>query len=191
MTRTNVSLRRRHQKAYQLRQLTGEKAFVDARPVRARLLQLRGAGWSMRAIAGAANTSPSVVSRILHGRQTQMRPEVARRLMQVRGLPHAPSKQTTQTFVPRRGTLRRLQALMWMGWGHQQMREHSGLNTAALLHQQGRWVTRTTHDKVAAMFHDLCMRPGPSSKARTYARARGYAPPLAWDDPDHDPAAAA
>lgn len=91
-----------------------------------------------------------------------------------------------QPFVPRVGTVRRLQALLYMGWGHKQMREHCGLQTATLVHQQGRWVERATHDAVAAMYRDLSHRRGPSTKAAHWAKRLGYAGPMDWHDIDHD-----
>ena len=46
------------------------------------------------------------------------------------------------------------------------------------------FVALATHDRIAAAYDELAMRPGPSARNRRL----GYPPPLAWDDID-DPAA--
>lgn len=176
-----------YSKRYRLRQLRGETAYHDATKARLHLATLTGAGWSIRSIAGESGVAASTVSRIHRGDQRTAAPGTLTAILALN--PETTATRTqgdAEPFVPRVGTVRRIQALLWMGWGHQQMRDHSGLRTAVLLHQQGRWVTRSTHDRVAAMYRDLAMKHGPSAKARTYARQRGYASPFDWDDIDHD-----
>jgi len=156
----------------------------------AHLDTLRGAGWSYRAIAAEADLTTHVVHRLHTQRPATTRPTYATAILALDPdrIPARPAIDTTEPFVPRIGTTRRLQALLTIGWGHQQMRAHCGLNTANLLHQQGRWVTRTTHDRVAAMYQTLKHRPGPSSNARTWATKLGYTTPAQWLDIDHDQA---
>lgn len=183
-----LAYRERYRKRWAYDKSQGRRRMASTAKAAAHIQTLLGSSWSLRAIAGAAETSASVISRIGTGDQKTARIETLRRILAIDpdSIPARPSKQTVEPFVPRVGTVRRIQALLYMGWGHAQMREHCGLNTGALIHQQGRWVTRSTHDKVAAMFRDLAMTPGPSSKARTYARQRGYIGPLGWDDIDND-----
>jgi predicted DNA-binding protein (UPF0251 family) len=44
------------------------------------------------------------------------------------------------------------------------------------------YVTRSTAARVARLYDLLSMRPGPSPIAKRRALAKGWAPPLAWDD---------
>jgi hypothetical protein len=81
---------------------------------------------------------------------------------------------------------RRIKALIAMGWPHRIMTERLGFQTALVLSQQGRWITRRKHDAIAAMFEELCMTPGPSNQSRGWAAKYGYLPPLTWDDIDND-----
>lgn len=180
--------RLRYRKRWQYEREHGHLRTVDAEPVSRRIWTLMGAGWTARAIAGAAETSPSVVTRLSSGDQTRVTRKVAARILAVdpSGLPLTPSKQTTEPFVSRVGSVRRIQALLFMGWSHAAMYERSGVRTQMVLAQQGRWVTRSTHDKVAALYDALWSKPGTSAHARTWARKLGYAPPLAWDDIDRD-----
>lgn len=179
-----------HQKRHRLRKLRGETAYIDATPARNHLATLLGAGWSIRSIAGVSGVPASTLSRFNNGTQTNARPTTIAAIVAIN--PDALADRTNNTaaepFVSRVGTTRRIQALLYMGWGHRQMRDHSGLNTANLAHQQGRWVTRTTHDAVAAMYRDLSATRGPSTKAALYANRLGYAGPADWDDIDHDQA---
>lgn len=64
-----------------------------------------------------------------------------------------------------------------------------------LIHQSS-LVSAATQAKVAAVYDRLSMRLPPSdtrgerqgsTRARNYAQAHGWLPPLAWDDIDHDP----
>lgn len=183
-----VAHRARYVKRWQYERSQGLLRLTDATPVRLHIATLQGAGWSLRAIAGAAACSPGTVAKVAAGQQAKMARAVAARILAVdpAQVPSRASRQTREPFVPRVGTTRRLQALLFMGWGHKQMRKHCGLNTANLLHQQGQWVLRSTHDKVAAMYAALAMKPGPSPKARTYARRLGYVGPMDWDDIDLD-----
>lgn len=177
------------QKRYLLRKMRGETAYIDATPTRNHIASLRAAGWSLRAIAGTAGLSSSTVSNLARTVTPTCAPDTAARILAINAdtIP-ATSAGTTDPFVARVGTTRRLQALLAIGWTHQTMREHSGLQTASLLHQKGNWVTRSTHDTVAAMYRDLTARPGPSPRTAARARRLGYASPLSWHDIDHDEA---
>lgn len=170
----------------------GNYRTTPTEPVRLHIATLEGAGWSLRAIAGAAGVSPQLLTHVRSG-QRSMRKVSAAKILAVRAdtLPKRPSHQTTEPFVPRVGTVRRIQALMTIGWSCKAMAEHltNGQDERWLhnkLNQQGRWVRRSTHDEVARLYRDLSTRPGPSEIARTRARLRGLAGPLDWDDIDHD-----
>ena len=180
--------RARYRKRWQYDRAHGHHRLTDAAPAQAHIAALRAAGWSIRSIAGQADLSPTTVSRVARGLQdtiavtgwAKLRTLVPGQQIAARTYGRA------EPFVPRRGTVRRIQALIALGWRHTDLREHTGLNTGILLSQPGEWVTRTTHDTVAEVYDRLCMTPGPSAASRGRAARLGYAPPLAWDDIDHD-----
>lgn len=180
----------RCRKAYELRLLDGTSPFVDAAPVRLHIATLQGRGWSLRAIAGEARVGAGMVSNIARQVQTRTRPAVAQRILAVRpdAIPVRPSTQTTEPFVPRVGVVRRIQALMTLGWTHDAMTGLSGKNTRMLLHQHGSWVTRTTYDAIDALYHETCTKAGPSERTRQRAAKLGYVSPMGWDDIDRDEA---
>jgi transposase-like protein len=178
-------------------------SYVDAEPVRAHIAVLREAGMGLRHIARVAGINRKVIQYIVRGR-----PE--------RG--SGPNKRVTEATsaailavaVPQRdrdavaggdlvdavGTVRRLQALV--AWGYP--REHLGIQ----LGWQGRTsctgnisklmrstrVCASTADRVDAIFRDLQLVPGWSSRARNEGAKMGWALPMEWDeDAIDDPSA--
>lgn len=177
-----------HSKRHQLRKLRGETAYVDATLMRLHLATLLGAGWSIRSIAAAAGVSATTVSRINCHSHVAAAPETIRQVLAVRPDSIATSTITPggEPFVSRVGTVRRLQALMVMGYSHRNLAD-LGIDSRNLLNQQGRWVTRTTHDQVAEVYRHHASTPGPTPRSARWARAHGYHGPADWDDIDHDP----
>lgn len=91
--------------------------------------------------------------------------------------------------VPLLGTARRLQALNALGWTMAGIAKAGDLDAKYLAHLvrgANRYTYRETAARVRAVYELLCMTPGPSSRARALAQAKGYAPPLAWDEGDID-----
>lgn len=96
--------------------------------------------------------------------------------------------------LPRRidatGTVRRLRALNALGWTCAALAAHDGTTTQAALQQVMKHERPTTYvttaTRVARLYDQLSMTPGPSPLAAARARAKGWAPPLAWDDQDLD-----
>lgn len=86
------------------------------------------------------------------------------------------------------GTSRRIHALMAIGWTAAGIAAHGPWATGdALLELAKRpRVHIDNRDAVARIYDQLCMTPGPSDHTRRRALAKGWAPPLAWDDIDLD-----
>ena len=151
---------------------------------------LEAAGWSRRAIAAAAGISATAVSRLGNRRQAHIRRTTRDAILAIdpRTLPVKATRDALEPFVPKRGTVRRIQALLAIGWTHRHLADLTGVKTAVVLNQPGQWVTRTTHDKLAHAYRQLAATPGPSNITRRRAAALGYLSPIHWDDIDHDPA---
>lgn len=92
------------------------------------------------------------------------------------------------------GTQRRLRALQRMGYPLKDLaarvgRTRQGAAFGPLFDR--RRCSRQLADRVAVLYDDLSMTPGPSRSAAMRAARSDYPPPLAWDDIDNDPAPAA
>lgn len=155
---------------------------------------LRGAGWSLRSIAAHAGIHTSDIYRFLDGEDL---PHVERGLLSIAPgtLARSTNKEGAEPFVPRIGTVRRLRALMRIGWPSREINARlQALGIADkraaenLLNAPGQWVTRSRHDAVAEVYRDLSRTPGPSERSRRRAEKAGYAGPADWDDIDHDEA---
>lgn len=88
---------------------------------------------------------------------------------------------------------RRVQALACIGWPAKRVHEEAfGYSYPS---GTGGWLLEgtVTGERFAALdaaYERLCMTPGPSKRAKDTALAKGWAPPLAWediDDPDETP----
>jgi len=105
--------------------------------------------------------------------------------------------RVSDLYVPSIGTTRRIRALQAIGWrlsdidqalGHGDGRK-GGPNYAHNLTRQDR-IHASTAAKVARVYEQMSMTPGPSARTRSIAKKRKWAPPLAWnniDDPNEKP----
>jgi lambda repressor-like predicted transcriptional regulator len=97
----------------------------------------------------------------------------------------------TLADVDATGTRRRLQALAAIGWRQDDIGARIGVvqrHIPNLMHRDR--VASSSAAKVAAVFDELQMIPGPSDIARRRARRKGWAVPLAWDEETIDDPAA-
>lgn len=110
------------------------------------------------------------------GCQRKAQAEFAKR--QLRALHGLPSPLIDAT-----GTRRRIQALNAIGWDNGRIMKRLGMDPyGSRTLFRGARVHQNTAAKVARVYDELSMTPGPSVRARLHAQRRGYAPPLAWDD---------
>lgn len=166
--------------AYQRDRAAGRARYVDAEPTRARLAELAAAHVPIRALARAAALSDTGVKAILDGSRTHVQQLTAARVEKtsLRGIY---TEQPTG-HVPRVGAVRRVQALMAMGWSHHELDRAGVPNTARLLTGTGNLVTAQRWREISELYDRLSMIPGPSPQTRGWAKTLGYAPPLAWDE---------
>lgn len=86
--------------------------------------------------------------------------------------------------VPAVGVQRRIRALMVLGWTAQGIAETAGWTRREYVNGMLRRTTvrEATAVRVGAVYDQLSMHVGPSELTRQRAAAKGWAPPLAWDD---------
>jgi AraC-like DNA-binding protein len=160
--------------------------WVDPSDARAHIQRLRDLGWTWEQIADAAGLSTGVAHCIAAGATKHVRVESAAALLAVE-----PKPVDSQRGIDPTGTRRRVQALAWMGWSAEEVARRAGTTrpTLATLILPSRRISVALARRVARVYAELCMTPGPSKVAAGRARSLGFAPPLAWDDTIDDPAA--
>ncbi|MFD4143021.1 helix-turn-helix domain-containing protein [Streptomyces sp. NPDC058572] len=170
---------------------------VDAAPVagHVRGLQLRYDGAGLALIARTAGINPSTLTSALgdhaHNPARGINRHLAACVLAVTELPAPASPR--HAHVTTTGLIRRLQALCALGWTLASISQIGGTTPRSLCDLlRTQRSTPAQRSSVLTAWHELSHRPGPSTTARRRAAAKGWAPPLAWDEhaidrPDHTP----
>jgi AraC-like DNA-binding protein len=167
--------------------------WAPAAPVRGHLRHLRAAGLTVRQIAAAAGVSETLVYGLLRGGSERLRRRQAAALVTVVPAPGAAGRLSGTALVPAAGTTRRLRALMVCRWPAAELARRLGVHpyTVRRLAAGQHRTSAAAAAGARVLYDDLWDRPGPSQRTRALALARGWAPPLAWDDDEIDDPAAA
>jgi hypothetical protein len=83
------------------------------------------------------------------------------------------------------GTTRRIRALVAIGYTQAQIARELGAHESwisRLVDEYDHQVNAATVRRVSELYDILSMTPGTSDLARAQAKAKGWAPPLAWDE---------
>jgi transcriptional regulator with XRE-family HTH domain len=179
-------------------------SYISADPLRARLREFEAAGFTYRHVADAANVDPITLWRLLGGKNranptklpARVHPITSARVLALA----APSIDTLSPhiLVSPIPTVRRIHALMTLGWSQTRLAEKIGLSQADVSRlTRQTLVTVKSHRTIADLFEQLWNVEPPEvttgdrvsvSKTKRLAAARGWLPPMAWDDIDTDPA---
>lgn len=165
----------------------GINRYVPAEPVRQHVEQLRALGWTYEQIAQEAGVSTWVPHRAATGHTRRLWKDRADAVLAVPLVVQGSHRGLDST-----GTRRRVQALAWMGWSCSEVAQRAGTTARSLstLITPTRRISYRLAMRVAAVYNQLSMLPGPSKVVAGKARQLGFAPPLAWDeDTIDDPAA--
>lgn len=158
---------------------------VDATAARDHAQQLLNWGMSRPALAVASGLSLADLCDLLAG-AAKIHPAAAERILAV---PPDLAAVPDGHVICARGTIRRLQALAFMGWETAEISHRTGVSRPTLSAiRAGRrpGVNITTARRVAQAYELLAMQPGPDRLTALEAREQGWAPPLAWDDIDEE-----
>lgn len=169
---------------------------VDADPVRVHLRYLMDNGISVKRTAALTGLASSAVSAILYGRSERGHAPYPR-VLKTTAEKILAIRPTLENMAPGHvvdgtGTGRRLQALVAIGWSMSRLGQRLGIEIGNMGRVvTGGPVTAARAVAVKALFEELWNQPQEgheqrsrisANRARNYARARGWAPPLAWDD---------
>ena len=179
-----------YRKRRALAQLRGiPTAPIDAAPIRTHTKQLLALHWGTPAIIAATGADVTPTGLLLLANGTSQRAE--RKFARILTLPltlHVPDTAEDQMWVPSLGAVRRVRALMALGWRHEDITELIGRSSHHLSAQRHNVINALDWRLVAAAFETMSTVPGPSPKAKARAMEKGYGPPHSWDDID-DPKA--
>jgi hypothetical protein len=151
------------------------------------VLALRALGWTYGTISEVAKISTFIPHKLASGATRRVLRETEEKILALPLVYHPSTRGVDGT-----GTYRRLEALQWMGWPMSIIGAALGLKTYTLSTMRGRREPVSYRVALAAkVLYARCSHlEGPSKQTATKAKARGYAPPAAWDeDTIDDPAA--
>lgn len=173
--------------------------FVDAEPARRHVRALMAAGMGREQIARVSGVPDPTIGALLYGRGVRP-PSVTMRVENAAALLGTSLHLAAGVGVDATGVRRRLEALSRVGWSTSRLAARAGLSQQRMsqLLAAGR-VTPSTAALVGRLFEELWDEAPPmatraerQSVSRTirWATARGFAPPMAWDDDTIDDPAA-
>ena len=169
----------RYMSALRLDHHRGVRRRTDATQTRHHLERLTAAGWSYAQIARTAGIAHRTVG--VATTATSVSTRTARSILSIPiGPPPADTRDVDAT-----GTIRRVRALVAIGWPLAHLAPRFGLYVTALgriANAQTDQVRAVTADTIALDYRYLARVPGPSARARRHAAARGWYGPAAWDD---------
>jgi transposase len=193
--------RRRHSKAAGTWQ-----PLVDATPVREHLLELHAAGVTVYRVATLTGLSDNVIrgftqttraGQRINGRRHRTTPAIANKILAIDVQTAAPAK------VNAIGSLRRLQALVALGWPLQEVARRTGISDQTMYNiARQPLILATTAAKVTAAYEQLkntrasrstTISAQQRNTARNRAASHRWPPPKYWDevgaidDPDFQP----
>lgn len=156
------------------RYAAGLCALVDAAPAKAHIESLVGAGWTHAGIGRSAGLAVGHV-RYIATTARRVNGHVASAVLAVKG-PDA-------GLISAEGTARRLRALSAVGWSGRLLSRRLGMSEGylyRLLYRER--IDLASAQVVARLYDELWDQPGPSDLSRQRAAAKGWPPPMAWDD---------
>ncbi len=182
----------------------GRPAYVDAEPARQHIARLQEFGIGWKRVAMLAGMDHSTLWKLLYGDRQRfgrpskrIRPETERKILAVEA---KPENLAGGTPIPAFGAQRRLQALVAIGWSQSKLAERLGISPANFTFTMRNGMLRaSTVRAIRRLYEELwnTLPPDQShrdkisvSRARNYAKAHKWVPPMAWDDDTIDDPAA-
>jgi hypothetical protein len=169
--------------------------FTDAAPVRRHLRALLDAGLSVRAVHCVTGVDHRELAQLVIGSPAggawphdRIPADAAQVILDVpapAAEANADDTDVVRAEVPAIGTARRLRALVSLGHPRTHLAARLGwqvVTISTLLSTDHPTVPVAVAHRVAALFDELQMQPGPCEQSRAAATAARWATPLAWDD---------
>lgn len=160
----------------------GIPTHVPSAPVRQRIAELEAMGMTSTMIACAAGVVPTTVNFIRSGEWSTTRVKIAAAIMSVNHLPHP-----AQRHVLAIGCVRRIEALMAMGWKLEELDSLCGVSRGVISNTRRQSaVTYSRWVQIRDLYDRLSATPGTSVITQKRARAAGFVLPMEWEGYDID-----
>lgn len=163
--------------------------YVLATPSRARLTEsLELYRVSLATAAELSGLGPATLSALLYPQHPRFSEWVHITTQSaVFGMRFDLDRVSSPSLITSVGTARRLEALAVLGWPWPALEQRLSLPRQTLMFRRARPRIRAGYAReVRDLYEQLSMRHGPSAHAAHRAAAKGWLPPLAWDDADLD-----
>lgn len=168
-----------YSKKYAADYRAGLRRKQSAGPVREHIQALLDAGATTSSIAQAAGVAADTVSKAVRQPRPTMQRATAGRILAVTRAQAIVGRRT----VPALGARRRIHALQAIGWSLRELDARTTVQTRKVaIPGMYERIGIDMHAEIVRLYDELWDTPGPSTRARARALARGYAPPMAWDD---------
>ncbi|MEV6413885.1 hypothetical protein [Kribbella sp. NPDC051718] len=179
--------------------------LVDAGPARAHIQSLLNQGMGLKRIIAVTDLSSGMLWKLMYGKRRPDGRQVPAKRITPRNEERILAIQLNVADgarVDNTGTVRRIQALVALGWSQSNIARRLGISRANFtpIAQGLRPATTGAHDRaVRGLYAELSMKKPPetthreklvASRSRNYAKAHGWVSPLAWDDESIDDPAA-
>lgn len=153
--------------------------LVSGVPAQRIVDSLTSKGWTLTEIAEAAGLRAVTLASKNLG---QVHIQTITRLMDAKRILDARTRsglKSRHTVVPSFHMLRRVEALMAMGWGREEIAKRAGVGTKVVRTTSPR-VALSVSDAVSAAYDSMRLTPGGSEITSRRARQYGFAPWSAW-----------
>jgi len=179
----------RWQKKWQMDRARGLKRMVSTEVALARIEWLIGQGFNCTSIALAAGLDRGTILNIRSGKNALVKRVTEKKILAVRP-EMIYARPDRRGYVPAVGAVRRIQALMTMGWRYQDLNARLGF-PAEKVQENAAWIGRHKHEAIVQLYEELWNTPGPAAKGSIKKLLnRGWHKPMAWDDDTIDDPAA-
>ena len=174
---------------YQMDRHRGIRRFRSTEKAKEHIQWLQAQGFTCTAIATAAGVDRGTVLNIVSGKNRMTTLKTEKKIMAVTP-EDIYAGGTRKSYVPDVGAVRRVQALITMGWRYRDLNKLCGLRTEKIGQGTG-LMFREHHEKIVKLYEELWNKQGPATKGNiTKALNKGWAKPMAWDDDTIDDPAA-
>jgi len=179
----------RWQKTWQMERARGLRRTVPIDPVVAHIEWLNSLGFNCTSIATAAGVDRGTVLNARNGKRGMITTKTMKKIMAV--TPEAIySRSDRRGYVPSVGAVRRIQALMTMGWRYLDLSPRLGFPAEKVGEGAG-WIGQHKHEAICRLYDELWDKPGPAAKGSIKKLLnKGWQKPMAWDDDTIDDPAA-